>query len=91
MLGLVINKMSFKTKEGDLREGVNLTLKGDHGYFIDKSYNSKGESKLKFYSMPHEIFTSVKVGQVYNFTFKTDSDTGARLINGCKLSSFEET
>ena len=90
MLGLVINKMSFNTKEGNLVEGVNLTCKGDKGYFISKTFDSKGNSKLKFYTMAHNIFTSVKVGQVYNFTFKTDSDSGAAVIDGCKPSSFED-
>lgn len=90
MLGLVINKMSFKAKDGSDIEGVNLTLRGDKGFYIAKSFGQDGTSKLKFFTLPHNVFSSVKIGGVYNFTFKADSDTGYSVIEGCKQASFDD-
>lgn len=89
MVGLVINKMSFENKKGETIEGVNLTLKGDNGFYISKTFSKNG-SKIKFYAVPHNVYTSIKIGGVYNFTFKTDSDTGYAVVDGCKQSSFED-
>ena len=90
MIGLVINKMSFSDKKNNTVEGINLVLKGENGTYISKVFNQDGSSKLKFYSLPHNIFSTVKVGGVYNFTFRADSDTGFASIDGCKPASLED-
>lgn len=86
MVGLVINKMSFEGSDGKTVEGVNLTLKGEDGFFIPRS--KKDPSKLRFYSLPHNVYSSVAVGGIYNFTFAADEETGYSSITGCKATRF---
>ena len=88
MIGLVFNKMEFKINEGTKDErvlrGVNLTLKGKNGFYVSKT----PDKKIKFYSLPADIYKSVDVGKVYDFSYSVNTENGVTFIEDAEESSF---
>ena len=87
MKGLVIQKNSFSSN-GKTYENVYLTVKDSHGN-LRVSMDARSSFKnIRSYFLPHNVFTSVEVGKVYEFDFEANNETGASNISGCKVATF---
>ena len=64
--------------------GVNLTLKGKNGYYVSKT----SDKKIKFYSLPVEVYKVVEVGKVYDFSFSVNTENGVTFIEDADESAF---
>lgn len=87
MKGLVIQKNSF-TSNGKTYENVYLTVKDSKGN-LRVSMDARSSFKnIRSYFLPHNVYTSVEVGKVYDFEFEANKETGATNISGCKTATF---